>query len=129
MLSKGGNKHMRTLNNTEWGGGGAGDPLPASRAYVGGGGGGRHETNLDGLSEDEAGEERDEERGQELPRLLVAELDAVEDGERGRHGRGQDHRHPRHDDEPPREGELLSALGLVGLDQDLVRGMRPGYHL
>ena len=21
MLSKGGNKHMRTLNNTEWGGG------------------------------------------------------------------------------------------------------------
>ena len=22
MLSKGGNKHMRTLNNTEWGGGG-----------------------------------------------------------------------------------------------------------
>ena len=24
MLSKGGNKHMRTLNNTEWGGGGAG---------------------------------------------------------------------------------------------------------
>ena len=24
MLSKGGNKHMRTLNNTEWGGGGRG---------------------------------------------------------------------------------------------------------
>ena len=24
MLSKGGNKHMRTLYNTEWGGGGAG---------------------------------------------------------------------------------------------------------
>ena len=24
MLSKGGNEHMRTLNNTEWGGGGAG---------------------------------------------------------------------------------------------------------
>ena len=22
MLSKGGNEHMRTLNNTEWGGGG-----------------------------------------------------------------------------------------------------------
>ena len=24
MLSKGGNEHMRTLNNTEWGGGGRG---------------------------------------------------------------------------------------------------------
>ena len=24
VLSKGGNKHMRTLNNTEWGGGGGG---------------------------------------------------------------------------------------------------------
>ena len=24
MLSKGGNEHMRTLNNTEWGGGGKG---------------------------------------------------------------------------------------------------------
>ena len=24
MVSKGGNKHMRTLNNTEWGGGGGG---------------------------------------------------------------------------------------------------------
>ena len=27
MLSKGGNKHMRTLNNTKWGGGGGRDTL------------------------------------------------------------------------------------------------------
>ena len=31
MLSKGGNEHMRTLNNTEWGGGGGG---PGSHAYT-----------------------------------------------------------------------------------------------